>query len=115
MRLIDADTLPKFTGTALSAADVARAVENAPTIDPVKHGEWVSKNGWVSCSVCGSEPVNEINTETPYCPFCGAMMDEPKQISAEFAKLMTEGEIQEISAEFAKLMTEGKIQVRWKK
>lgn len=33
MRLIDADALPKYTGYALSADEVAMAVENAPTID----------------------------------------------------------------------------------
>ena len=32
MRLIDADALPKYTGYALSADEVAMAVENAPTI-----------------------------------------------------------------------------------
>lgn len=35
MRLIDADALPKFTGYALSATEVAMAVANAPTIDAV--------------------------------------------------------------------------------
>ena len=35
MRLIDADALPKYTGLALSAAEVAKAVELAPTIDAV--------------------------------------------------------------------------------
>lgn len=35
MRLIDADALPKYTGYALSADEVAMAVENAPTIDAV--------------------------------------------------------------------------------
>lgn len=35
MRLIDADALPKYTGYALSAIDVAKAVENAPTVDAV--------------------------------------------------------------------------------
>lgn len=35
MRLIDADTLPKYTGYALSADAVAKAVDNAPTIDVV--------------------------------------------------------------------------------
>lgn len=33
MRLIDADALPKYTGYALSADEVAKAVENAPTVD----------------------------------------------------------------------------------
>ena len=35
MRLIDADALPHYTGYALSADEVAMAVENAPTIDAV--------------------------------------------------------------------------------
>ena len=34
-RLIDADALPKYTGYALSADEVAMAVEHAPTIDAV--------------------------------------------------------------------------------
>ena len=33
MRLIDADALPRFTGYALDATEVALAVEAAPTID----------------------------------------------------------------------------------
>ena len=36
MRLIDADALPRFTGYALDATEVALAVEAAPTIDAVK-------------------------------------------------------------------------------
>lgn len=35
MRLIDADMLPEYTGYALSADEVATAVENAPTVDAV--------------------------------------------------------------------------------
>lgn len=35
MRLIDADKLPKYTGYAFSASEVAMAVENAPTVDAV--------------------------------------------------------------------------------
>ena len=35
MRLIDADALPHYTGYALSADEVAMAVEHAPTIDAV--------------------------------------------------------------------------------
>lgn len=31
-RLIDADALPRYTGYALSAGEVAMAIENAPTI-----------------------------------------------------------------------------------
>ena len=45
MRLIDADALPKYTGMALSADEVARAVENAPTIDAIPI-EWIKE--WVN-------------------------------------------------------------------
>ncbi len=91
MRLIDADMLPKYTGAALSAVDVARAVENAPTIDPVKHGKWIeckSSEHW-KCSACGCRAsfwFNEENSSSydldmsewlsGYCPNCGAKMDE---------------------------------------
>lgn len=39
MRLIDADALPRYTGYALSANEIAKAVENAPTIEaePVRY------------------------------------------------------------------------------
>ena len=35
-RLIDAEKLPKYTGYALSADEIAMAVENAPTVDAVE-------------------------------------------------------------------------------
>ena len=49
MRLIDTDTLPKYDGTALSAVAVARAVDDAPTVDVVPTNalrlfiEWASE------------------------------------------------------------------------
>lgn len=80
MRLIDADALPKYTGYALSADEVAKAVENAPTIDaePVRRGYWkVWYHGGTSfsytCSFCGMHTPNE---KTPYCAYCGAKMEE---------------------------------------
>lgn len=53
-------------------------IESVPTIDPVKHGEWIAveyNDGTVrtECSVCGYgrglPPVRN------YCPNCGARMD----------------------------------------
>lgn len=38
-RLIDADALPHYTGYALSASEVAKAVETAPTIIDAEEGE----------------------------------------------------------------------------
>lgn len=84
MRLIDADTLPKYTGMALSAVDVARAVENSPTVDLVKHGEWMvipqrcenQTFDECKCSVCGTvEYFNSGWKKFNYCPTCGARMD----------------------------------------
>lgn len=48
MRLIDADDLPKYTGYALSADEVAMAVENAPTIETIsgyriEHLIWLAR------------------------------------------------------------------------
>lgn len=37
-RLIDADALPHYTGYALSASEVAKAVEAAPTIIEAEEG-----------------------------------------------------------------------------
>ena len=78
MRLIDADALPKYTGYALSADEVAMAVENAPTIDPVRHGRWVvidaEEPRRYGCSECKMLSWNLDN----YCPNCGAKMGEEK-------------------------------------
>ena len=48
MRLIDADALPKWTGYALSAAEIAIEVEHAPTIDAVPV---------VRCKDCKNRPM----------------------------------------------------------
>ena len=57
-----------------------RILANLPTIDPVKHGEWVRNNpltDTLSCSVCNYEiPTEELRT--PYCPWCGARMERRK-------------------------------------
>lgn len=79
MRLIDADKLPKYTGYALSASEVAMAVENAPTIEaePVRHGRWVFPYGghkYKKCSSCG-KTFYSISYDSTYCPNCGARMD----------------------------------------
>ena len=58
------------------------AIGMLPTIDPVKHGEWVPTDNddtW-ECLVCGSlwtfiEGTPKDNGAN-YCPYCGASMDE---------------------------------------
>lgn len=62
------------------ALDVAITYIKAyiPTADvaPVRHGEWIHKNGGMYCSVCGSEALmDEVYYKSPYCPDCGARMD----------------------------------------
>ena len=64
MRLIDADKLPKYTGYALSADEVAKAVEEAPTVDAVEV---------VRCKDC-EHSVMTTDGQVKYCknhdPFC---------------------------------------------
>lgn len=92
MRLIDADALREVMyheafekdtdmqkwdgGCWIRYKMFENAIENAPTIDPVRHGRWkVCENDptYVRCSECG-----ELNYEaypSNYCPNCGARMD----------------------------------------
>lgn len=69
MRLIDADALPKYTGYALSANEVAEAVENAPTIDAVPVVRCrecsVPHNRWTGCPKLGGL----IPPDDFYCAF----------------------------------------------
>ena len=85
MRLIDADALPKYTGYALSANEVAKAVENAPTIyaEPVRRGKWIDMGDFEKCSFCSGTRLKAFQSyygktawiKTPYCPNCGAKME----------------------------------------
>lgn len=99
MRLIDADELNKTLGIDSDSCstcswgyrwrcsrgcdfeDACCAIEDAPAIDPVKHGHWIEIDDELitgTCSVCGWDA---IFAETDvvgmsYCPNCGAKMDE---------------------------------------
>ena len=91
-RYIDADLIEyeKIRYTLLNiekAPEVAlkENIDKIPTADviEVKHGYWAEDgldipNGvdWCHCSVCGGHRVNVPNDKTPYCPWCGAKMDE---------------------------------------
>lgn len=101
MRLIDADELEKelekMTQDFLDdktiqgdfcagvTVEMLEEVRKAPTIDavPVTHGHWVEKELFIpwcdddvdvfyECSCCGTES----GGTSPYCPNCGARMDE---------------------------------------
>lgn len=98
MRLVDADEIVKKQRdlirrtcdevyandwrdpVILAMSSVYGIVEDAPTIDPVKHGYWdcwFSKRGHVrKCSVCGHAIVEKVpNVGALYCDSCGAKMD----------------------------------------
>lgn len=84
-----------------AAVDFARWLidhaKPAPTIEakPVVHAHWISKNILItpyteddyeeeiySCSNC----TLTIECETPYCPYCGALMDEIVETDNEIVK-----------------------------
>lgn len=82
MRLIDADALPKYTGYALSADEVAMAVENAPTIDAVpvvrcKDCRWWTEwsNGGIGS--CSRFALDWLGTDADdFCSFAERKDDE---------------------------------------
>lgn len=96
MRLINADEATKEIldvyeyeyPTASGAFDhfvthmVPNILRNLPTVDaePVRRGQWIYKWFDSYCSVCGwenkADTVTRIRNDYPYCPHCGAKMDE---------------------------------------
>ena len=86
MRLIDADALldkcehygkratwdnPYGNGGVYGVS--YEDIEEAPTIDPEKHGHWEMYGTAYQCSVCKEGDAFGL---TPYCRWCGAKMDE---------------------------------------
>lgn len=64
----------------LRAKDIA---DETPTIDPVRHGEWLPKHHYIAgyefvsghiCSECGNDALNAEGDDflTDFCPNCGA-------------------------------------------
>ena len=94
MRLVDADSLKSRRANYGGHDDVEdderkrgilfllkEDIAAAPTIDPVRHGKWISvphKRDRI-CSVCEhDEPYRFADEDTnvfDYCPHCGAKMD----------------------------------------
>ena len=81
IRLIDANALLDYAWDAdtrcgyVEVVDVG-TIEEAPTIDPVKHGKWSSDiptNSFFKykCSECGEGQ----DIKTRFCSGCGAKMD----------------------------------------
>ena len=91
MRLIDADALKKqmcdecFGGNCGNRCPEWHLMNDAPTVDPFKHGHWINTNEGIwnavevlKCSVCG-EIDNRMYRSDAYCPNCGAKMDERRE------------------------------------
>lgn len=89
MRLIDADALVKkikeeasanycneLYGVANGLRIAETIVNDAPTIDPVKHGRWETFNNAYGVSYCSLCSKAIFNHTTPYCEKCGAKMDK---------------------------------------
>lgn len=97
MRLIDADALIEkaywhgqipthgnLYPEGVEAVDVDN-IEDAPTIDPVRHGRWIKLSGMMPpefmgkhfCSLCDGCAPNDFGHQklSPWCPWCGAKMD----------------------------------------
>ncbi len=87
MRLIDADALKKWveeyhtSNWGIPQDELIYAIGSAPTIDPVRHGKWISvphKKTRI-CSVCECDEPYKFADEDAnvfdYCPHCGTKMD----------------------------------------
>lgn len=86
MRLVDADAIEMELGVEDRDLYVQHILDSTPTIEaePIKHGQWIESWGgiWHSCSVCGGIPPFNMRGDdipTPYCPHCGAKMDEVEE------------------------------------
>lgn len=57
------------------------AFQELPTIDPVKHGEWLNTTTDITnllmnvCSECGFQYPSAIRPRFNYCPNCGTRMN----------------------------------------
>lgn len=82
MRLIDAD----YAKDALSyipwinPKETDDCIDKCPTVDaePVRHGRWKMRIGYAvdyACSACKCRLPFGLDTNTKYCPSCGAKMD----------------------------------------
>lgn len=80
MRLIDADALTEELKGAIERNheyhmvvidnDFKTLIDDAPIIEPVRHGRWMDMKGFWMCSECHKDTLNLFK----YCPNCGAKM-----------------------------------------
>jgi hypothetical protein len=85
-RLIDADAIPwDVEGVGEIPVITKEEIDQMPTVDavPVRHGKWIRDEFGARCGVCGLYAYRDKFDqpwESPYCPICGARMDERKEI-----------------------------------
>lgn len=77
MRLIDADAvIDEYNASCGTISDLIEIILDAPTVDPIKDGEWVKTDYkpmiFTKCSLCGQRV--EIQNKSAFCPGCGARM-----------------------------------------
>ena len=76
MRLIDADALKeKWLFRGEDGKPYRDEIDNAPTIDPVRHGRWIEyeTEKW-KCSECGNHEDLLDGKHHGWCGECGARM-----------------------------------------
>lgn len=59
-------------------AYIIGVLDELPSIDPVKHGKWVSDGYTWRCSECGKTYWGRLAKPWNYCPNCGAKVKEEK-------------------------------------
>lgn len=75
-----------YGGSVLRGKEIRARFDKLPTVDPVKHGEWIVKEKVYpdlpndsdyryECSLCGWEDQHNEKMIVPYCWHCGARMD----------------------------------------
>lgn len=50
----------------------SKSINDLPSVHAERTGHWIKSEGGIACSECG----NEENSESYYCPWCGADMRE---------------------------------------
>ena len=81
-RMVDVDELMHVTdieGNYLKTGWVPATVFGVPVVEaePVRHANWIVGRNCVVCSGCGAV-ISFSPILTPYCPYCGARMNEVK-------------------------------------
>lgn len=79
-RMIDADELSHamdIEGNYLKMGWVPATVFGVPIVEaePVRHAHWIIGRNCLLCDGCGMVAHFSL-IPTPYCPYCGAHMDE---------------------------------------